>query len=207
MSKFTCFENDRLRQGDTLLGGPGFQRIKAVIKLVVPVAIVNMKFPEGSYHPRKIVANNSKLKHKWNHPWALEGDGGPGAEGRRCFLMTRFGKETTGDGVVRRVVCGKLAGDPADPAPGEGSQRSGRESEMGTDSSSSDTGAGTKHSWPARSSPLQWDCASPGFWFAQWPHAWRCWFQCICTEREGTRDVLKPLSALTSAGWSSRLPL
>lgn len=81
MSKFTCFENDRLRQGHTLLGGPGFRRIKTVIKLVVPVAIVNMKFPEGSYHPRKVVANNSKLRHKWNHPWALEWGWGEGCRG------------------------------------------------------------------------------------------------------------------------------
>lgn len=97
--------------------------------------------------------------------------------------MTRFRKEATGDGVVRRVVCGKLEGDPADPEPGEGSQKSGRESEMGTDSSSPDTGAGTKHSWPTRRSAVQWDCASPGFWFAQWPHARQCWFQSSCTER------------------------
>ena len=66
---------------------------------------------------------------------------------------------------------------------GEGSQNSGRESERGTDSSSPDTGAGTKHSWPTRRSAVQWDCASPGFGFAQWPHARQCWFQSSCTER------------------------
>lgn len=120
--------------------------------------------------------------------------------------MTRFRKEATGDGVVRRVVCGKLEGDPPDLEPGEGSQRSGRESEMGADSSSPDTGAGTKHSWPTRSSDVQWDCASPGSGLLS-GHMPGSAGSRAAAQREGTRDVLKPLSALTSAGWSSRLPL
>lgn len=109
-------------------------------------------------------------------------------------------------GAVRRVVCGKLEGDPADPEPGEGSQRSGRESETGTDSSSPDTGAGTKRGWPTSRGALQWALCQPQVLVCSGPHAWWCWFQCSCTDR-GTRDVLKPLSALTPAGWSSRLPL
>lgn len=64
-------------------------------------------------------------------------------------------------GAVRRVVCGKLEGDPADPEPGEGSQRSGRESETGTDSSSPDTGAGTKRGWPTSRGALQWALCQP----------------------------------------------
>lgn len=100
----------------------------------------------------------------------------------------------------------KAAGDPADRAPGEGSQRSGRESEMGTDSSSSDTGAQLRQLASQEQHFSNGTVPAPGSGLLSGHTLWQCWFQCSCTEREGTRDVLKPLSALTSTGWSSRLP-